>query len=114
MNKRLAVLLLLPMQAQASDPTALFVIFVEAPLLFLSVVFLGVCFAAPRAGVTLTGLLLLASLIFLGWASSVGYMESAGGMLLISIAVDILAIVIATKKIARFGKSRTDEETKPG
>jgi hypothetical protein len=110
MHKRPALLLLLPTPALASDPTALFVLFVEAPLLFLSVVFLGVCLAAPRTGLVLSGLLLLVSLVFVGWAGA-GYMESAGGMLLISMAVDIVAILIAIKKVARFGEDRADQDT---
>lgn len=110
MNKRATLLLLLPTPALASDPTALFVLFVEVPLLFLSVVFLGVCLTAPRAGIVLTGLLLVGSLVFLGWASDVGYMESAGGMLLISIAVDILGLIIAIKKIRQAATDRANAE----
>jgi hypothetical protein len=110
MDKRPAPFLLLPTPALASDPTPLFVIFVEAPLLFLSLIFLAVCFGAPKTGRVLAGLLLVASLFFLGWASRVGYMGSAGGMLLLSIFVDILGLIIAAKKIREAAADRPNEE----
>jgi hypothetical protein len=81
----------------ASDFTPLFVLFVEIPVLGISVLFLLVCFAAPKLGLVLSTLLLFASLLIVAWASG-GYMDDAGGFLLSSLLVDIAGILIALKK----------------
>ena len=84
--------------AAASDFTPLFVLFVELPIFGTSILFLLVCFGAPKPGLVLSSLLFVGSLIVVGWASG-GYLEDAGGFLLSSLLVDIAAILIALKRI---------------
>ena len=84
--------------ALASDPTPLFVIFVEIPLLILSGIFLVVCVIAPKGGRILTGLKLFITLFVIGWAADAGYMDSGGKLLSISLLIDITALVVAMRR----------------
>ena len=93
----LAGLFVAPPASIASDFTPLFVLFVEIPVLGISVLFLLVCFAAPKVGLVLSTLLFFASMLIVAWASG-GYMDDAGGFLLSSLVVDIAGILIALKK----------------
>ena len=93
----LAGLFVAPTASIASDFTPLFVLFVEIPVLGISVLFLLVCFAAPNVGLVLSTLLFFASMLIVAWASG-GYMDDAGGFLLSSLVVDIAGILIALKK----------------
>lgn len=87
-----------PSPCLASDFTPLFVLFVEIPILGISVLFLLICFGAPKVGLVLSTLLLFGSLFVVAWASG-GYMDDAGGFLLSSLLVDIAGILVAIKKI---------------
>mgnify|MGYP001822860963 CR=1 FL=1 len=94
----LAGLFVAPSAVLASDFTPLFVLFVELPILGMSVLFLLICFGAPKVGLSLSSVLLFGSLFVVGWASG-GYMDNAGGFLLSSLLVDIAGISIAIKKL---------------
>ena len=98
-----------PSSVLASDFTGLFVLFVEIPILVLSILFLLLCFGAPKVGRVLCAIWLFASLIVLLWAMG-GYMDSAGGFLLTSLLVDIAGIAIASNKI---NKAQVQESEEP-
>jgi len=114
MIRRIVLLLIglfvAPSAALASDPTPLFVLFIEMPILGFSILFLLVCFGAPKVGLVLSTLLLIGSLFVVGWASG-GYMDDAGGFLLLSLLVDIAGILVAIKKINTAKELETSEST---
>ncbi|MDX1440325.1 MAG: hypothetical protein R3284_10535 [Rubricoccaceae bacterium] len=85
-------------------------IFVEAPILVLSILFLLVCFFAPKAGLALVSLLLLGSFVVLVWASG-GYLDTAGRLLVTSMVIDVVAVVVAAKKISDAKRRETSKTT---
>ena len=99
---------ILPSTALASDYTALFVWFVEFPIFGLSILFLLVCIGAPRVGLVLSATLLVGSFFIMGWAAQ-GYMDTAGGVLRLSLLFDVAGILIAIKKIKFTKKPEPDE-----
>ena len=107
----LFLFLVLPTKAFASDYTAFFFLFMEIPVLVISLLFLVVCFFAPKVGVVLMALLFGASLFILNWASEVGYMSTAGELLLISLVIDLIGIVTSVKKINDAKKLNSDKDT---
>lgn len=104
------ILFTVPSVVLASDPTPLFVLFIEIPILVFSLLFLALCFGAPKMGLVLIVVLLVASLFVLGWASG-GYMDDAGGFLLTSLCVDIAGIFVATNKIKKTKEIELDGNT---
>ncbi|SMF62968.1 hypothetical protein SAMN02745866_04056 [Alteromonadaceae bacterium Bs31] len=94
----------------ASDPTPLFVLFIEVPFLVVSALFLLVCIGAPKVGLVLVSLLLICSLFVLSWASG-GYLDDAGGILLLSMLVDVAGIVVAAKKIKNTRELSVGDDT---
>ena len=106
----LIVFLVVPATAFASDPTPLFVLFVELPILAFSILFLLVCFFAPKTGLVLVSLLLLFSFVVLIWASR-GYLDTAGRFLVTSMFVDIAGLVVAAKKISDARQHQTGEDS---
>jgi len=109
-NRVLIILSVVPATAFASDPTPLFVLFVELPILVFSILFLVVCFFAPKTGLVLVSLLLLFSFVVLIWASG-GYLDTAGRFLVTSMFVDIAGLVVAAKKISDARQHQTGEDS---
>src|SRR5262245_15262845 len=97
----LAALLAWPAVCQASDPTGLFVLLFGVPSLFFSVVFAAVALKAPKFGGALCGLLLISEVPLVFWAGRVGYMDSAGGWLMLSIAILVIGLFVALVRIVR-------------
>ena len=104
------ILFTVPSAVLASDPTPLFVLFIEIPILVFSALFLLVCFGAPKVGLVLVSILLIGSLFVLSWASG-GYMDDAGGFLLTSLLVDVAGILVAINKINKAKQLDTGENT---
>ena len=103
-------LLVAPSASIASDFTPLFVLFVEIPILGVSVLFLLICFGAPKVGLVLITLLFFGSLLVVGWASG-GYLDDAGGFLLSSLLIDIAGIMVALKKLNSAKELKSSENT---
>lgn len=111
----LLILLLVPVRAAASDPTPLFVLFIGIPFLLCSILFLVVCFFARRLGALLAGVLLLAQIPIMGWASDVGYMGSAGGWLVASLFISGVGLLVAffrEKKSEQSAELSISDETR--
>ena len=102
MKQRLAALsaaLAWPAVCFASDPTGLFVLLFGVPSLLLSIVFAAVALKAPRGGAVLCGMLLMSEVPLVFWAVRVGYMDSAGGWLMLSLAISAIGLFIALVKL---------------
>src|SRR5262245_2269255 len=97
----LAALFGWPVASQASDPTGLFVLLFGVPSLLLSVVFAAVALKAPKFGGALCGLLLISEVPLLFWAGRVGYLDSAGGWLALSVAILVIGLFVALVRIVR-------------
>ncbi|MDJ0656555.1 MAG: hypothetical protein QNJ40_20510 [Xanthomonadales bacterium] len=108
----LLAVLLLTMTAPAlgSDYTGFFVLFLEIPILVISLLFLPLCFLAPKVGLALATMLLLGIFVVLYWASDVGYMSTAGGLLLLSLVINVIGIAVAAKKAKLVGKASPDDK----
>ncbi len=111
-NTPYILLLLVCNFAHASDPSGLYVFFVGIPLLLFSGMLLLISFVAPKAGLVISGLALIAQTIIVGWASSVGYSGSVGGWVLLPLLVNIGALVLAVKRLQRNGgvKDRRNDQ----
>ncbi len=92
-------LILVSSSAYASDPTPLFVIIVAIPLLVFAILFFILCVFLPRFGLIVMGLMLFLHAAILAWASDVGYMETAGGWVLLSVGINIAGIPLAIFKL---------------
>jgi hypothetical protein len=95
----LAALLAWPALCRASDATGLFVLLFGVPSLLLSVVFAAVALKAPRFGGALCGLLLISEVPLVFWAGRVGYLDSAGAWLTLSIAILVIGLFVALARI---------------
>jgi hypothetical protein len=101
----------IPSTVFASDPTPLFVMFIEIPILVISCFVLFICFLSHKIGGVLLCLLLIGSFIVHAWASDVGYMDSAGNFLNLSFLIDIVSVVvIIKKKLSKLRESKPDEK----
>jgi hypothetical protein len=107
----LLISLLFPATAIASDYTGFFFLFLEIPILVLTCLFLTICFFAPKAGLVLLALLLFGIVFVLAWASDVGYMSTGGGLILLSLAMDIGGVFFAIKKIKHTKELEPKENT---
>jgi hypothetical protein len=56
-------------------------------------------------------ILITGSLFVLGWASDVGYMSTAGELLLISFAIDVVGITVAIKKMNKTNETESNGGT---
>jgi hypothetical protein len=109
----LAALLAWPAVCLASDPTGLFVLLFGVPSLLLSLVFAAVALKAPRFGGSLCGLLLISEVPLVFWAGRVGYMDSAGGWLMLSIAILAIGLIVAFVKIVRPPQAAAPKDGNP-
>jgi hypothetical protein len=105
----LIVLLIIPSTVFASDPTPLFVIFMEIPILIISCFVLLICFFSYKIGGVLLGLLLVGSFFVYVWASDIGYMSKAGNYLRLSFVIDIVSVVVIIKKLNKIKKSKPNK-----
>jgi len=96
-----ATLLAWPVACQASEATGLFVLLFGVPSLLLSVVFAAVALKAPKFGGALCGLMLISEVPLVFWAGRVGYMDSAGIWLTLSIAILVIGLFVALARIVR-------------
>jgi hypothetical protein len=85
------ILFLTPVQAAASDPTPLIVLFLGIPFLLCAILFVVICFFARRLGAVLMGLLILAHLPVMGVASQTRY----GGWLFASLFLSVAGLLVA-------------------
>jgi len=95
----LAAFLGWPTVCLASDPTGLFVLLFGVPSVLLAVVFAAIAWNAPRGGAVLCGMLLISDLPLVAWASRVGYMDSAGIWLILSISIAVIGLFISLNRM---------------
>ena len=95
----------------ASDYTGLFFLFLEIPILVVTLLFLTISVFAPKTGLVLLTLLLPGILFALVWASEVGYMSEAGGLILLSLIIDIGGIFLTIIKIQKAREPESNEST---
>jgi hypothetical protein len=107
----LLLFLLFPTAAIASDYTGLFFLFLEVPILGVTLLFLTIGLFAPKTGLILLTFLLPGILFALAWASEVGYMSEAGGLILLSLIIDIGGIFLAIIKIQKAREAESNEST---
>lgn len=95
MEKCLLVIYLLvfPSIVVASDPTPLFPIFVAWPLFSISVFLFVPVFLKTKNSLFVNLVLLIIHVLVILWASDVGYMKSSGGVVWLSLAVNVCSIV---------------------
>ncbi len=104
----LMLLIALPASASASDSTSLFFVLLEVPMLVVSCIAVAICFSAPKGGLVVTALVLLANLMVLVWGAESGYTEDAGYLLIVSAVLQAFGVVVATKKLDQQKKSEVD------
>jgi hypothetical protein len=73
--------------------------------------FLTIGLFAPKTGLILLTLLLPSILFALAWASEVGYMSEAGGLIPLSLIIDIGGIFLAIIKIQKAREAESNEST---
>lgn len=86
-------LLVFPSIVVASDPTPLFPIFVAWPLFSISVFLFIPVFLKAKNSLFVNLVLLIIHVLVILWASDVGYMKSSGGVVWLSLVVNIFSIV---------------------
>lgn len=88
----------LPALVLASDPTPLFVLFIEIPIAILSIILIAISYSLPRIGRILAIVFLIAIFLVMNWASDVGYLESAGAWLYFSCLMGGIAFFLARSR----------------
>lgn len=114
MRKNLTLLFLLvalSSHAHASDPTPLFIIFVAIPLIVFAALVFILCLSFPKAGLVASGILFLAQFLIIGWASNVGYMESSGAWVGVSLLINITGIGLAYYKLNKIKEDENQKST---
>jgi hypothetical protein len=93
-----------------SGATSLFALLFGVPALLLAIVFAAVALKAPRGGAVLSAMLLASVLPIAFWAKTAGYFETAGPLLLGSLAISALGLLIAAVQVIRQPKSPTGKD----
>jgi hypothetical protein len=88
------ILLLVPVQAAASDPTPFVILFIGVPFV-VSILVLVICLFARRLGAILAGLWLLAHIPFLAWIIDARFLRGAGGWLAASFLISGAGLLLA-------------------
>ena len=105
----LVVLIIFPCVANASDPTPLIEIFVEWPLLFMSVILCLFSLLKFNNSLVSNLVLLLFHILVLLWLTEVGYMRNNGDIIWLSLTINIIGIGLGVYKISC--KSNTGNST---
>lgn len=86
-------LLVFPSIVVASDPTPLFPIFVAWPLFAISLLLFIPVYLKAKNSLFVNLVLLIIHVLVILWASDVGYMKASGGVVWLSLVVNICSIV---------------------
>jgi hypothetical protein len=103
-----AFLAFYPGMAMASDPQPLFEIFIEWPLVFFSVFLFLVAILRLRNSLVVNLILLPVHLLVIWWALEVDYMGKEDNVLWLSLAVNIVSVVIGFLKISKDSNRNND------
>jgi len=92
--------------ANASDPTPLVEIFIEWPLIFMSVILCIFSFFKFKNSLISNIVLFLFHILVLLWLTEVGYMRNNGDIIWLTLTINIIGIGLGGYKIS--SKSNTD------
>lgn len=104
------ILIMFPCMANASDPTPLIEIFIEWPLLSMSVILCFFSFLKFKNSLISNLVLLLFHVLVLLWLTEVGYMRNNGDIIWLSLVINIIGIGLGVYKVR--AKSNIDNSKK--
>ena len=92
------------------NSSGLFVLLFGVPSLLLAIVFAAVSLRAPRGGATLSAMLLASVLPVYFWAKAMGYGDSAGIWLKLSLLVGTIGLVVGLVKLIFLGRKQVSTD----